>query len=156
MEEVVVVGYGTQRRGDVTAAISSVDGEDIQQLPVSSVEGALQGRAAGVQINNTSGQPGAGINVRVRGSTSITASNQPLYVVDGIPMLSENNSSLFTGGYSFNSLADIDPSDIESIEVLKDASAAAIYGSRGANGVILITTKRGQAGRGRELVLLGM
>ncbi len=149
LEEVVVVGYGTQRRGDVTAAISSVDGEDIQQLPVSSVEGALQGRAAGVQINNTSGQPGAGINVRVRGSTSITASNQPLYVVDGIPMLSENNSNLFTGGYSFNSLADIDPSDIASIEVLKDASAAAIYGSRGANGVILITTKRGQAGRGQ-------
>jgi len=149
LDEVVVVGYGTQKRGDVTAAITSIDGEDLQQLPVSSVEGALQGRAAGVQINNTSGQPGAGINVRVRGSTSITASNQPLYVVDGIPMLSENNSNLFTGGYSFNSLADIDPSDIESIEVLKDASAAAIYGSRGANGVILITTKRGQAGQGR-------
>lgn len=149
LEEVVVVGYGTQKRGDVTAAISSVDGEDIEQIPVSSVEGTLQGRMPGVQINNTSGQPGAGINVRVRGSTSISASNQPLFVVDGIPMLSENNSNLFTGGYDFNSLADLNPNDIASIEVLKDASAAAIYGSRGANGVILITTKRGQSGQGK-------
>ncbi len=149
LEQVVVVGYGTIKRSDVSTAISSLDGEDIQQLPVASVEGALQGRMAGVQISSVSGQPGAGMNVRIRGATSISASNKPLFVVDGIPMLSEDNSSLFTGGYEFNSLADLDPNDIESIEVLKDAAAAAIYGSRGANGVVMITTKRGKAGEGR-------
>ncbi len=146
LEEVVVVGYGTQKRGDVTAAISSVNGEDIEQIPVSSVEGTLQGRVPGVNITQASGQPGSGMKVQIRGATSISASNQPLFVVDGIPMVSENNSGLFTGGYNFNSLADINPDDIASIEILKDASAAAIYGSRGANGVVLITTKRGKAG----------
>lgn len=149
LNEVVVTGYGTQKRGDVTAAITSVNAEELERSPVTSVEQALQGRAAGVLISSSSGQPGAALRVQVRGATSITASSEPLYVVDGIPMTSDNNSSLFTGGYNFNSMADINPDDIASIEILKDASAAAIYGSRGANGVILITTKRGQEGTGK-------
>ncbi len=149
MDEVVVVGYGTQRRGDVTTAISSVDKEELEQSTITSVEQALQGRAPGVLISSSSGQPGAALKIQVRGATSITASSEPLYVVDGIPMTSDNNSSLFTGGYNFNSMADINPDDIESVQILKDASAAAIYGSRGANGVVLITTKRGKSGKGR-------
>ncbi|RMF00688.1 MAG: SusC/RagA family TonB-linked outer membrane protein, partial [Bacteroidetes bacterium] len=115
---------------------------------MTSVEQALQGRSAGLQISASSGQPGTALSVRVRGATSITASSDPLYVVDGVPMISENNSAMFTGGYNFNSMADINPDDIESIQVLKDASATAIYGSRGANGVILINTKRGKKGQG--------
>ena len=149
LDEVLVIGYGSQKRGDVTTAISSINGEDIGQLPVASVELAMQGRAAGVNISSSSGQPGAALKVQIRGATSITASSEPLYVVDGIPMTSDNNSSLFTGGYNFNSMADINPDDIESIDILKDASAAAIYGSRGANGVVLITTKRGKSGKGK-------
>ncbi len=147
MNEVVVVGYGEQRRGDLTAAISSIKGSDINKTPVASLEGAMQGRSAGVLVNNSSGQPGSAMRVNIRGASSINASNGPLYVIDGVPMVSENNSALFTGGYNFNSMADINPNDIESLVILKDASAGAIYGSRGANGVILITTKRGKEGR---------
>ena len=148
LDEVVVIGYGTQKKGDITSSISNISSEDIEVAPITSVEQAMQGRSAGVQISSSSGQPGAALSVRVRGATSITASSDPLYVVDGIPMVSENNSALFTGGYNFSSIADINPDDIESIQVLKDASAAAIYGSRGANGVILINTKRGKDGKG--------
>jgi TonB-linked SusC/RagA family outer membrane protein len=129
IDEVVVTGYGTQRRGDVTGAISSVKAEDIQELPVTDVGQALQGRAAGVVALASGNQPGEGVTIRIRGRRSLTATNEPLYVVDGIP-------------YDGN-ISDINPGDIQSIEVLKDASATAIYGSRGANGVILITTNRG-------------
>lgn len=143
LEEVVVVGYGTQERREVTGATSKVTAEDLEDIPVVSVDQALQGRAAGVQISQNSGTPGAGISVRVRGATSISANNQPLYVVDGVPMTTGDYSQLGYGGQSVNAIADLNPSDIASIDILKDASAAAIYGSRAANGVVLITTKRG-------------
>ncbi|QLE01906.1 TonB-dependent receptor [Galbibacter sp. BG1] len=146
LEEVVVVGYGTQSKSDVTGAISSVSGDEISELPVASIDNALQGRASGVLVSTPSGTPGAGLSMQIRGSTSLSASSEPLFVIDGIPMISEDLSGLFSGGQSTNSLSDISPTDIESIEVLKDASATAIYGSRGANGVVLITTKRGKSG----------
>ena len=129
LDELVVIGYGTQRRGSITGAISSVSSDDIQERPVSDAGSALQGRAAGVVALSAGNQPGEGVTIRIRGRRSLTATNEPLYVVDGIP-------------YDGN-IADINPSDIKSMEVLKDASATAIYGSRGANGVILITTNRG-------------
>ncbi|MCJ8164468.1 TonB-dependent receptor [Pontibacter sp. E15-1] len=143
LEEVVVVGYGTQERREVTGATAKVTAEDLQNIPVVSVDQAMQGRAAGVQISQNSGTPGAGISVRVRGATSISANNQPLYVVDGVPLTTGDYSQLGYGGQSVNAIADLNPNDIESIDILKDASAAAIYGSRAANGVVLITTKRG-------------
>ncbi|WP_299754146.1 TonB-dependent receptor [uncultured Pontibacter sp.] len=143
LEEVVVVGYGTQERRQVTGATAKVTSEELENLPVTSVDQALQGRAAGVQISQNSGTPGAGISVRVRGATSISANNQPLYVVDGVPLTTGDYSQLGYGGQSVNAIADLNPNDIESIDILKDASAAAIYGSRAANGVVLITTKRG-------------
>ncbi|MBD1396989.1 TonB-dependent receptor [Pontibacter sp. JH31] len=145
LSEVVVVGYGTQERREVTGATAKVTSETIKNLPVVGVDQALQGRAAGVQISQNSGTPGGGISVRVRGSSSISASNQPLYVVDGVPLTSGDYSQLGYGGQSVNAVSDLNPNDIESIDVLKDASAAAIYGSRAANGVVLITTKRGSA-----------
>jgi len=147
LEEVVVVGYGTQERREVTGATAKVTSEDIANLPVVGVDQALQGRAAGVQISQNSGTPGGGISVRVRGATSISASNQPLYVVDGVPLTTGDFSQLDYGGQSVNAIADINPNDIASIDILKDASAAAIYGSRAANGVVLITTKRGSANK---------
>lgn len=131
LSEIVVVGYGTQKRSSVTGAVSSVDSEEISALAVPSVQSALQGRVAGVNITNN-GAPGSNPIVRIRGIGSITGSSDPLYVVDGLP----------TGG-----LNHFDPRDIESVEVLKDAAAAAIYGSRAANGVILITTKKGATGQ---------
>lgn len=129
LEEVVVVGYGTQKKSQLTGSISSVSSEDIQEVPISDVGQALQGRASGVMALSSGNRPGQGVTIRVRGRRSLTASNDPLYVVDGIPL--EGN------------INDINPQDIESIEVLKDASSTAIYGSRGANGVVLVTTKRG-------------
>lgn len=132
LTEIVVVGYGTQKRSSVTGAVASVDSEEITALAVPSVQAALQGRVAGVQVTNN-GSPGSNPIVRIRGIGSITGSSDPLYVVDGLP----------TDG-----LNHFDPRDIESVEVLKDAAAAAIYGSRAANGVILITTKKGAAGKG--------
>jgi len=132
LQEVVVVGYGSQRKSDLTGAISSVKGEELSQLPMQRVDQALQGRAAGVMVLNTSGQPGGNTTIRIRGMNSITGGNQPLIVVDGLQ------------GVDINSL---NPNDIESMEILKDASATAIYGSQGANGVILITTKQGKKGK---------
>ncbi|MDR8390075.1 TonB-dependent receptor [Aliifodinibius sp. S!AR15-10] len=129
-EELVVVGYGQQEAQDVTGSVSTVSSDQIAEVPVSDAASALQGRAAGVMVANSGGnRPGDGVTVRIRGRRSLTASNDPLFVVDGIP---------FSGNMS-----DINPQNIESMEVLKDASATAIYGSRGANGVVLITTKRG-------------
>ena len=129
LDEVVVVGYGTQKKGDVTTAITSVKTKDLEQRPVISAAQAIQGRAAGIQVVQPNGAPGAGLAVRIRGNTSISASNDPLYVVDGIPV---------------QDISSIAPNDIESMQVLKDASSAAIYGSRAANGVVLITTKQGK------------
>lgn len=133
LDEVVVVGYGTVKKRDLTGSISSVDAKKIADVPVTSVVEALQGRSPGVVVSNTSWEPGSEPSIFVRGKRSITASNGPLYVVDGIPI---------TGGIS-----EISPADIESMEILKDASATAIYGSRGANGVIIITTKQGKEGK---------
>ncbi len=131
LDEVVVIGYGKQRKSDLTGSVSTVSAEDISNVPVSRVDQALQGRAAGVQITQTSGAPGAGTAIRVRGGNSITGSNEPLWVIDGIVV-----------GTNFD-LNNINSSDIKSIEILKDASSIAIYGSRGANGVVLVTTKGG-------------
>ncbi|MEM8525438.1 MAG: TonB-dependent receptor [Bacteroidota bacterium] len=146
LEEIVVIGFTPQRRKDITGAVTSVSGADLVDVPNVNVESALQGRTAGVAVTKASGTPGGGIDVRVRGSTSILASNRPLFVVDGVPMIDQSFSQVGVGGGSVSSLADLNPDDIESIEVLKDAASAAIYGSRGANGVVLITTKKGKAG----------
>lgn len=143
LDEVLVVGYGTQIQRDVTGNIARISSEDIENVPVNSLESAIQGRAAGVQIQSGSGKLGQGIQVRIRGASSVSADNQPLYVVDGIPVTTENLSS---NGAPTNPISDLSISDIESVEILKDASAAAIYGARASNGVVLITTKSGQAG----------
>ena len=139
LEDVVVVGYGTQRKADLTGSVTSLRGDKIREMPLVSIEQAMMGRMAGVQVQQTSGQPGAGISIRVRGVSSIAGGNEPLYVIDGLPQFNDDVRGA-------NGLATINPADIESIEVLKDASATAIYGSRGANGVVMITTKSGRAG----------
>ncbi|MCY7293087.1 MAG: TonB-dependent receptor [Ferruginibacter sp.] len=133
-EEVIVVGYGTQKKKDLTGSVAKVNIAELQKAPVRSFEEALGGRVAGVQVTSTDGQPGSPIAIVIRGNNSVTQDNSPLYVVDGFPLENPNNNA-------------INPSDIESIEVLKDASASAIYGARAANGVILITTKKGKAGK---------
>jgi len=133
IEEVVVIGYGTQRKEAVTGSVASVKGDVLREVPTANIAQALQGRAAGVDISQTSSKPGASMQIRIRGARSLTGTNDPLIVLDGIP---------FVG-----SLADISSSDIKSIDILKDASATAIYGSRGANGVILVTTNRGSKGQ---------
>lgn len=133
LNEMVVIGYGSVKKRSVLGAVTKVDSKEIDKLPVSSVEQALQGRAAGVQVTQNTGAPGEGVSVRVRGSGSINSSNDPLYIVDGIP--------------SADALRILSPGDIENITVLKDASAAAIYGSRANNGVVLITTKKGVKGK---------
>ena len=151
--EVVVIGYGLQRKYDITTAVSSIKGDALANETTSNFVEALTGKLAGVQIRQTSGAPGSNINIRVRGASSISAGNNPLYVIDGVP-LSNESSSLSAISQSrnnfqeqpFNPLASLNSDDIESIEVLKDASSAAIYGSRGSNGVVLITTKRGKSG----------
>jgi TonB-linked SusC/RagA family outer membrane protein len=140
LDEVLVVGYGgTKIKKDMTGNVAKVKGADVQGMPVSNFNQALQGRAAGVFVEANNGKVGEGVKILIRGSGSISASNSPLYVIDGVPI---NNSS-----YSGNPIADINFNDVESFDILKDASAAAIYGSRAANGVVLITTKRGKAGR---------
>lgn len=146
LDEVVVVGYGEQSRRTVTSAISRVSAEAIKDIPMPSPDQMLQGRAPGVQVTAQSGEPGGGMTVRVRGSTSINASSEPLYVIDGVPIVSQNLART-TYGQPSNPLADINPADIESMEILKDAAATAIYGARAANGVVLITTKRGKSGK---------
>lgn len=136
LEEVVVVGYGTQKKEDVTGSIATVNEKTVKDLPVSSVDQKMIGQVAGVQIQQVSGAPGAGTSIKIRGSGSLGAGNEPLYVVDGMPYSAGMNQTL-------NPLMFIDPNNIESITILKDASSTAIYGSRGANGVIMITTKKG-------------
>lgn len=144
LSEVVVVGYGVQERKNVVGSITKVDPSEVKSMPVGSFDAQLQGKAAGVQISSNSGIPGEAVSVRVRGTTSINGSNTPLYIVDGVFINSTSLQTINMGGTSTSPLADINPSDIESIEVLKDANATAIYGSRGANGVVIITTKRGE------------
>ncbi|MFZ1257753.1 MAG: SusC/RagA family TonB-linked outer membrane protein, partial [Saprospiraceae bacterium] len=145
LSEIIVTGYGSQIKRDLTGNISKIRAEDVKDIPVNSVEQLLQGTAAGVQVNAGTGKLGQAMQVRIRGNSSVSASNQPLYVVDGIPITTANLSDISVG--ATNSIVDINPEDIESIEILKDASAAAIYGSRGSNGVILISTKRGKEGK---------
>ncbi len=145
LDEVVVIGYGTQRKSDLTGSVSSVSSEDITAVPVARVDQALQGRASGVQVTQVNGAPGAGTVIRVRGGNSITGSNEPLWVIDGIVV-----------GTNFN-LNNINSNDIKSIEILKDASSIAIYGSRGANGVVLVTTKNGAgAGAGKPQISVNL
>jgi TonB-dependent starch-binding outer membrane protein SusC len=144
LDEVVVIGFGEIARRNVTGAIASVRGDDIQNAPVNTIENALQGRMSGVFIQQNNGKLGQGIQMRIRGSSSVTASNQPLYVVDGIPVVMDDFS---ISAAQTNPMAQFNFNDVESIQVLKDASAAAIYGSRAANGVVLITTKQGREGR---------
>jgi TonB-dependent starch-binding outer membrane protein SusC len=141
LSEVVVTGYGTQKKRDFVGAATSLKSAAIQEMPsVTSVESAMQGRMTGVQVQQSSGQPGAGVSIRVRGVTSMAGGNEPLFVIDGVPQYNNDNRAL-------NGLSSLNANDIESIEVLKDASATAIYGSRGANGVVQITTKSGKAGK---------
>ncbi len=153
LSEVVVVGYGTVEKSDLTGSVSSLRSEDFNPGANASVDQLMLGRSAGVQITQTSSEPGGGLSIRIRGASSINAGNEPLYVIDGLPI---DNSSLLAGGSTAaglgnnqnprNPLNALNPNDIESIEILKDASATAIYGSRGANGVILVTTKKGKKG----------
>ena len=145
LTDVLVVGYGTQKKKDYTGSLSSVPTE-LKSLPVLSADRLIQGGVAGAQVVQSSGQPGAGTSIRIRGGTSINAGNEPLYVVDGFPVYNGNGTTDagVTNGPAINPLSSLNPSEIESIDVLKDASATAIYGSRGANGVVLITTKRGK------------
>lgn len=146
LEEVVVVGYGVQRRREVSGSIVKLSSKDINDFPAPSFENAIQGKAAGVQVITGSGLAASSSVVRIRGNASISAAGDPLYVIDGIPVTQDYFINGNSGGMNNNPLASINPNDIESIEILKDASATAIYGSRGANGVILITTKRGTKG----------
>jgi len=147
MEEVVVIGYGSVKKRDLTGAVSSIKSEELMAVPVTSVDQALQGRVAGLVVTQTSGEPGGGTSIRIRGTSSILAGNEPLYVIDGVILSDQSLSTGQSAGNSFNPLSTINPSDIESVEILKDASASAIYGTRATNGVILITTKRGQEGK---------
>jgi len=145
LTEAVVVGYGSQAKADLTGSVTQLTAKEVQNQPVVSFEQAIQGRTPGVAISQGSGKLGAGVQIRVRGSASVTASNQPLYVIDGIPVTSDDQSQANTDGA--NPLADLNPNDIESISILKDASSSAIYGSRASNGVIIVTTKKGRQGQ---------
>ncbi len=150
LSTVVVIGYGTARKSDLTGSVASVKADELKAVPVTSLDQALQGRAAGVQVTQNSGKPGAETSIRIRGTSSINAGNEPLYVIDGM-LVSSDGGDLSAGGTRgprLSPLSSINPGDIESIEILKDASATAIYGSRGANGVVLITTKKGRSGKG--------
>lgn len=147
LTEVVVVGYGTQTRQDLSTSVASVGAAQIARQPVAGFDQALQGQAPGVQVAAPSGAPGAGISVRVRGSASLNLNGSPLYVIDGVPVLPDYQQELAVGNQRLNPLNTLNPNDIESIDVLKDGAAAAIYGVRAANGVVVITTKRGKVGQ---------
>ena len=150
LEELVVVGYGTQVRREITGSVSSIKGEEITKVPVATLDQGLQGMAAGVQVSAASGVPGAPVRVMIRGTNSISSDTEPLYVIDGVIVGNSLETPIrAVGGTAENPLATINPNDIESIEVLKDAAATAIYGSQGSNGVILVTTKSGKKGTGK-------
>lgn len=155
LNEIVVVGYGTQKRTQLTGSVTTIKADIFENAPVPTLDGALGGQVAGLAVTASSGQPGADSHIRIRGGNSVNASNEPLYVVDGFIYFKDAaNSSTGIGAIdgSINPLATINPNDIESIEVLKDVSATAIYGSRGANGVIIVTTKKGKIGEGKTNV----
>ncbi len=163
LEEIVVIGYGEVKRSDLTGSVATITNQDIREIPTNTVSQLFQGRAAGVQVTTGDAAPGGGINIRIRGTSTITGSTEPLYIIDGFPVNSDNDDLYVTGGFNENdggpsrgnstnkvrpnALSFINPNDIESIEILKDAAATAIYGNRGANGVIIITTKRGEVGK---------
>lgn len=155
LDEAVVIGYGTQRAGNITGSMSRISAKDISEVAVAGLDKALQGRAAGVQVTQTSGQPGGSVSVRIRGVSSISAGNEPLYVIDGVPFYNWSTTfnmgpaGIYGTGVLQNAMSNINPNDIESIEILKDAVATAIYGSRAANGVVIVTTKKGKAGQAR-------
>ncbi|MFD2563428.1 SusC/RagA family TonB-linked outer membrane protein [Aquimarina rubra] len=156
LEQVVVIGYGQSRKKDLTSAVSVISGESLEKQPVANIDQGIQGLVSGVTVTRSTGRPGGAVSVRIRGTTSVTGSNEPLYIIDGVNVQnSENNSFNFsrfggTGGQTATSpLSALNPNDIESITVLKDASAAAIYGAQSSNGVILITTKKGKAGKAK-------
>jgi TonB-dependent SusC/RagA subfamily outer membrane receptor len=140
LDEVVVVGYGTMKRSDLTGSVVSIGSKSIESSVASTIDQVLQGRVAGLQMTQNSGVPGAGTSVQIRGISSLNGTNEPIYVIDGVIISGE------TGSNTTNVLANINPNDIESLEVLKDASATAIYGAQGANGVIIITMKKGKEG----------
>ncbi|MDC0635240.1 TonB-dependent receptor [Flavobacteriaceae bacterium] len=150
LDEIVIIGYGSSKRKDLTGSISSIKSKDIESVKVITADEFVQGRVSGLLLTQTSGQPGAATSIRIRGSSSINAGNEPLYVIDGFPVDNNTDNSSPAGvaeGPNLNALSTLSSSDIASIDVLKDASATAIYGSRGANGVIIITTKRGKNGK---------
>ncbi len=151
LNEVVVVGYGKAQKRDVTGSMTRIDSKEVENYPAPSFESAIQGKAAGVVVTSGSGRLGQAIQVNIRGISSISASSQPLYVIDGLPVTTASLSDV--NNDPTNPLADINPNDIESLEVLKDASAAAIYGARAANGVVLITTKKGKNGHKTSIEL---
>src|SRR5438067_1712801 len=155
LDQVIVVGYGTQRRSDVAGAVSSVT-PNVDQVPTTSLEQTLQGTVPGLAVTTASSAPGAGISIRVRGGSSVTGNNEPLYVIDGFPVENDASAQSPTSGgrdssvtVPSNPLATLNTNDIQSVEILKDASATSIYGARGAYGVILITTKRGGGAKPR-------
>lgn len=145
LDEVVVIGYGTQKASDITGSVVSFDAKHLEEKPIGRIEQALVGQMAGVQVKQQTGLPGTGLSIVVRGTGSINAGSEPLYVVDGFPLDIAGQSS--DGSIGTSPLANLSANDIESIQVLKDAAAGAIYGSRAANGVVLITTKRGKSGK---------
>lgn len=145
LKEVVVVGYGVEQKKTLTSSVSIVNSDAIKDLPVPTIDGVLQGQASGVQVVQNSGTPGGGMSVRIRGVSSISGSSQPLYVIDGIPVTTGDFAQVGYEGQGVNQLSDLNPGDIESITILKDAAAATIYGARASNGVVLITTKRGSS-----------
>lgn len=147
IEEVVVVGYGTSSKKLLTGSVGNVSANEIQETATYSIEGALHGKASGVQVMQNSGTPGSAMSIKVRGTASIYSGTQPLYVIDGVPMTTGDYSQIGYGGQGIDASMDINPNNIESITILKDASASSIYGARAANGVILITTKKGKAGK---------
>jgi len=147
IDEVIVVGYGVSSKKLLTGSVENINSEELQETASYSLEGALNGKASGIQILQNSGTPGSAIGIKIRGTASIYSGTQPLYVIDGVPMTTGNYSQIGFGGQGIDASMDINPNNIESITILKDASASAIYGARAANGVILITTKKGKAGK---------
>jgi len=145
LSEVVIIGYGTESKVLLSDAVTSISSKQLKDLPVSSVDGILQGQASGVQVMQNSGTPGGQMSVRIRGLTSISGSSQPLYIIDGIPVTTGDFGQVGYSGQGASALTDLNPSDIASLSILKDASATAIYGARASNGIVLITTKRGKA-----------
>src|SRR5690606_19979178 len=148
LEEVVVIGYGTQKKVATTGSIATLKTDNFVERPISRVDQGLIGQIAGVRVKQTTGLPGRPFSINIRGTGSISAGNEPLYVIDGFPLHTEgvNQNGSFSNG---SPLDNINPNDIESIEILKDAAAAAIYGSRASNGVVLITTKKGKTGKAK-------